>query len=146
MTERLSLEEFRLSGLIDQARFGKARTSTHAQTKQDKKPNRNGKYNASKVVTNDRTYDSKLEAKRAHDLEMLQMCNEISDLKFQVSFDLQVNSSPICKYIADFTYLDKHGNYIVEDAKGAETAIYKLKKKLMLACHGIKIFEYKKGF
>jgi hypothetical protein len=33
-----------------------------------------------------------------------------------------------------------HGD-IVEDSKGVRTPVYKLKKKLMLACHGIEIRE-----
>ena len=46
-----------------------------------------------------------------------------------------------CEYIADFVYTDKDGNTIVEDAKGVRTPEYKIKRKLMLYRHGIKIKE-----
>jgi hypothetical protein len=46
-----------------------------------------------------------------------------------------------CKYIADFVYRDRDGNRVVEDCKGFRTPVYKLKKKLMLHVHGIRIVE-----
>lgn len=46
-----------------------------------------------------------------------------------------------CVYYADFVYIDKDGNKVVEDAKGVRTEAYKIKKKLMLYRHGIKIVE-----
>lgn len=47
----------------------------------------------------------------------------------------------ICTYKADFVYKDQHGNEVVEDVKGYRERIYLIKKKLMLACHGIEIVE-----
>ena len=55
--------------------------------------------------------------------------------------DIERSRHKIAKYVADFTYEDKHGNLVVEDVKGRATATYRLKKKLMLACHGIEIVE-----
>ena len=49
-----------------------------------------------------------------------------------------------CKYIADFVYIDKEtGKTVVCDTKSEATKIpaYKIKKKLMLAVHGLKITE-----
>ena len=46
-----------------------------------------------------------------------------------------------CVYYADFVYKDKDGNAVVEDAKGVRTEAYKIKKKLMLYVHKIKIKE-----
>ena len=47
-----------------------------------------------------------------------------------------------CAYYADFTYIDKRtGETVVEDVKGVRTPEYKLKRKLMLYVHGIKIKE-----
>ena len=42
--------------------------------------------------------------------------------------------------MADFTYYE-NGEYVVEDCKGYRTDTYKLKKKLMLWVHGIRIKE-----
>jgi len=76
----------------------------------------------------------------------------IRNLRTQVSFDLKVNDQLICRYIADFVYEvnptgvngqplqfgDGHFTTI-EDFKGVSTAIFKLKAKLMLACHDIEV-------
>ena len=45
-----------------------------------------------------------------------------------------------CRYIADFVYSDE-GFTVVEDAKGMRTDVYKIKKKLMLQVHGIRVQE-----
>ena len=45
-------------------------------------------------------------------------------------------------YYADFCYYTQDdGKFHVEDAKGMKTEVYKIKKKLMLYIHGIRIEE-----
>lgn len=46
-------------------------------------------------------------------------------------------------YIADFVYIDKDGNTVVEDTKSVATKTkdYVIKRKLMLWRHGIKVQE-----
>ena len=72
----------------------------------------------------------------------------IKDLERQIKYDIVVNGEKICKYVADFRYnqIEEDGSQkeIVEDAKGVETADFKLKKKLMKAVHGIEIKLSKK--
>ena len=63
---------------------------------------------------------------------------KIGYLQLQVPFELCVNETIICKYVADFVYC-KDGREIVEDFKGIETAVFKNKKKLMKAIHGIDV-------
>ena len=46
-----------------------------------------------------------------------------------------------CAYIADFVYKDAEGRLVVEDTKGVRTPDYIIKRKLMLAVHGIQIQE-----
>lgn len=46
-----------------------------------------------------------------------------------------------CTYIADFVYPDHDGTIHVVDAKGHRTDVYRIKKKLMLKVHGIRIEE-----
>lgn len=75
-------------------------------------------------------------------LKLLRFTGDISDLRLQVPYEIIVNGQKICKYIADFVYT-KNGNVVVEDVKGFPTAVYKLKKKLMKAVHGIEIQEVK---
>jgi hypothetical protein len=43
-------------------------------------------------------------------------------------------------YVADFVYTE-NGKLVVEDCKGCRTEVYKLKKKMTLYFHGIKIKE-----
>jgi hypothetical protein len=100
----------------------------------------NSKYNSQWCEA----YGHKFQSKWERDLFLVnlsrQQAGEISDLRLQVTFHLNVNGVHVCDYIADFTYLE-NGKMIVEDAKGVVTDVYALKKKLMLACHGIRIRE-----
>ena len=108
-------------------------------------------------------FDSKAEFNRWCELRLLERGGKISGLKRQVEFELiptqrETNTEVYkagpqkglpkpgaviekpCKYVADFTYY-QNGKYIVEDAKGCKTEAYKIKKKLMLYVHGIRITE-----
>lgn len=64
----------------------------------------------------------------------------ISGLRRQVSFVLRVNDVLVCRYRPDFVYVEGDRR-IVEDVKGILTPVYRLKKKLMLAVHGIEVRE-----
>lgn len=88
-------------------------------------------------------HKSKKEARRCTELHVLLRGGLISELEAhpQPRFDLVVNEVPICAYIADFRYRDSDGDVVVEDTKGWKTAEYKLKNRLMLACHGIDVKE-----
>ena len=108
------------------------------------------KYNNHKTVVDGVTFDSMAEAKRWHELVMLQRAGIITDLRRQVSFELvpsvkffgATRATPALRYIADFGYTDvATGRKTVEDKKGALTAVYKIKKHLMKALLGIDILE-----
>lgn len=101
------------------------------------------KYNAKKVEVGGILFDSKHEAQRWQELQILQRAGVISQLKRQVRFDLvpPQGSERGVYYVADFTYLDKSGKFVVEDAKGFKTPEYIIKRKLMLWLHKIKIRE-----
>lgn len=88
-------------------------------------------------------FDSKGEMERWAALSLLQRAGEIVNLLRQVTYSLDVNGVHICNYIADFEYRERSDSYgktrlVVEDWKGFKTPAYHLKKKLMLAIHGIK--------
>src|SRR5215472_9296772 len=100
------------------------------------------KYRNRPTTIDNITFASRLEARRYSELALLQWSGHISDLQTQVPYDLQVNGVHVCTYVADFTYRDEYGVQHIEDAKGIATSVYKLKKKLMRACHGIDIEEY----
>lgn len=108
------------------------------------------KYHNKKVTWNGVTYDSKKECKRHQELLLLQRAGAIRGLERQVPFELIPSQRDpetgkvierACVYVADFTYYDDAGRYIVEDAKGFRTPEYKIKRKLLLKVHGIRIKE-----
>lgn len=96
---------------------------------------------------------SKKEADRAATLKLLERAGKIKDLQEQVTYTLipaqfegeGKNGHCVelaCKYVADFVYTDvETGETVVEDTKGFRTDVYKIKRKLMLKVHGIKIKE-----
>lgn len=97
------------------------------------------KYNARRVTVDGHTFDSKAEARRYNQLRLLQRVGDIADLELQPSFELQPGFTDASgkrqraiHYIADFAYTLPDGRRIVEDVKGVETAVFKLKRKLFL--------------
>lgn len=121
------------------------------------------KYGNKKYTVDGITFDSMREAHRYQELRALQKAGIIQELKLQVKFVLiptqRAESTEVykkgknkgkpklgkvleneCSYYADFTYLE-NGILVVEDAKGVRTEVYRIKKKLMLKVHGIKIKE-----
>ena len=80
-------------------------------------------------------FDSTKEAKRYRELELLEMAGEISNLELQPRFLLQESFRKNGKtyrkieYVADFKYIEK-GKTIVEDVKGLQTDVFKIKHKL----------------
>ena len=106
---------------------------------------RRGKYDAQKTTVDNIRFHSKKEANRYGELKMLQLAGAIRGLELQVKYPLIVHNHLICSYVADFRY-DEHLNgswlRVVEDTKGYRTREYRLKKKLMLAIHGIEIREH----
>lgn len=100
------------------------------------------KYGNVKTVVDNITFDSKKEAARYQELRILVRTGEISDLELQKRIPITIDGIKVCTYIADFVYkVRSGGETIIEDAKGYKTAIYRLKKKLVKACHGIEITE-----
>ena len=89
-------------------------------------------------------HQSGLEARRCDELHVMQAGGLIVDLDAhpQPRFDLAVNGVDVCDYHADFRYRDVQSNrVVVEDAKGMRTREYEIKRRLMLAIHGIDVQE-----
>ena len=101
------------------------------------------KYNNTKIRVDGRLFDSKAEAARWQELQMLERAGEITELERQVEYELipKQKGERAVKYIADFRYKDHEGETVVEDTKGVRTPVYILKRKLMLRVHGIRIRE-----
>ena len=106
------------------------------------------KYRNKETTIDGITFQSKREATRYAELQLLQRAGEIFDLQRQVPFTLipkQVRDGKVierpCVYKADFVYKEKDGTEVVEDVKGVCTKEYRIKKKLMLWQFGIVVRE-----
>jgi hypothetical protein len=93
------------------------------------------KYRNKKVQVDMYVFDSIAESVRYKELKLLERAGEISELTLQPRFLLQEafrkngKSYRKIEYIADFMYL-LNGKYIVEDVKGIQTDVFKLKHKI----------------
>jgi hypothetical protein len=101
---------------------------------------RRNKYANEATVVHGVRFASRREARRWLELKLLEGAGLIVELRRQVRFELVVNEVPVCAYLADFVYRE-NGELIVEDSKGVRTREYRLKARLMRACHGIIIRE-----
>jgi hypothetical protein len=97
------------------------------------------KYKNVKVKIDDIKFDSKAESERYAELRILEKAGMISNLILQPKFELQTkfryNSKAVSAiyYIADFSYSDpSEEKIIVEDVKGMETDVFKIKRKMFL--------------
>ncbi len=118
------------------------------------------KYHNRKVTVDGITFDSIKEANRYKELKVLERAGQVHDLQLQVKFKLipaqrewtdETTKSGKPKkgkliekevsYYADFTYRNRYGLLVVEDAKGYKTPEYILKRKMMLYFHGIRVRE-----
>ena len=107
------------------------------------------KYHAKKTEVDGIVFDSKKEAKRYSELKFLEQSGEIvfpeewRQVRFEIipAFTHNGKKYRASYYVADFVYYTKDGEMVVEDVKGVKTALYNLKKKLVLWKHGIEIKE-----
>jgi hypothetical protein len=112
---------------------------------------RRNKYGAKRRTVDNITFASLREAARYQKLKLLLAAGEIQDLELQPAFPLVVleayRAGPrvmteVGQYIADFMYtVCATGEIVVEDAKGVRTPLYRLKKKLVQAIHGLSVTE-----
>ena len=93
------------------------------------------KYRNKKVIVDGEEFDNKKEGNRYKELKLLLKAGKISNLELQPRFLLQdgfkKNGRTFRKieYIADFKYIE-NGKTIVEDVKGMQTDVFKLKHKI----------------
>ena len=102
------------------------------------------KYGAVRTEVDGIEFDSKHEAERYRELRTMESAGIIRDLELQPRYPIVVNGEKVCDYVGDFRYWDKETEAIVvEDAKSTatKTPVYRLKKKLVLAVHGVEVVE-----
>jgi hypothetical protein len=103
-------------------------------------PSRN-KYGAKKTQVGEIKFDSKKEAYRWMELQVLERRGSITNLQRQVKIELMGQYRPLytrtgrkMKYVADFTYIDNQTEILViEDVKGFKTREYEVKRAILQA-------------
>lgn len=109
------------------------------------------KFGNKKTLVDGIVFDSGHEADRYVELKILRDAGQIRELELQPQFGIFACvlttgvGIEVASFKADFRYFDvKRDRVVVEDAKSdgtkGETA-YRLRKKLVEACHGIEIEE-----
>lgn len=118
------------------------------------------KYHSKKVSIQGEVFDSKKEARRFLELQMLEKAGRISGLQRQKKFVLvpaqyepettgprggKIKGKLLERevaYYADFVYFDEEEkDFVIEDTKGVRTPEYIIKRKLMLWLNGYQIRE-----
>lgn len=116
------------------------------------------KYGNKPITVDGVRFDGLNEHRRWCFLQLMEKAGEISNLRYHVKFELipQITKEEIVHlktkdkvvtkvvqsaryYEADFAYLNKKGEEIVEDFKGQETALFKFKAALFFYRYGKQI-------
>lgn len=82
-------------------------------------------------------FPSMAERERFARLRFLERAGEITQLRLQPAFPIVVNAKKVMTYKADFEYQTREGKRVIEDVKGIETDVFKLKRKLVEAFYGL---------
>jgi hypothetical protein len=101
---------------------------------------RGNKFRAVRTEVDGIVFASKREAKRYHELKLLEHIGAISGLELQPAYDITVNCQHICTVKLDFRYVDNSTfSRVIEDSKGVDNPLSRLKRKLVEAQHGIEV-------
>lgn len=101
------------------------------------KPKAAHKYNAKRAELDGHRFDSQAEARRYAELRLMEREGLVHDIRLQPRFVLQESFKDTTgaryraiEYRADFQYTETSGCVVVEDVKGVDTPVWKLKEKL----------------
>lgn len=111
---------------------------------------RRSKYGAKRTKIDGVTFDSKAEARHYLELKALEKAGKIEKLVCHPAYRIEFNGTFICRVELDFTFFEKvdsrahcrtDSGYleVFEDVKGVDTAVSRLKRKLLKAFYGIEV-------
>lgn len=94
------------------------------------------KYGAKKTEYNGRRYDSKLEARVAQELDLRMKAGEFVEVIPQYRIKLYVylpdgKPADLFTYICDFRCEKPDGSFLLVEAKGKETELFRVKKRIL---------------
>lgn len=122
--------------------FGKITSKDLKRTLAELKSSKPRKYRNKPTMVDGIRFDSKKEAKRWGELQLLLHARKINNLVGRPKLEIRINDFLICNYQADFGYTE-NDVLVIEDVKSKPTMtpVYRLKKKLVRAIYGIEIRE-----
>jgi hypothetical protein len=110
------------------------------------------KYRAQPTVVDGIRFDSKKEARRWQELNLLKKAGKVDGIILQPRFLIEVNGTPVkirserypngrkVVYVADFSYWDvDEQDRVIEDVKGMDTPVSRLKRALVEAIYGYQV-------
>jgi 1,4-alpha-glucan branching enzyme len=92
------------------------------------------KYHAVPTVIDGKRFASKAEANRYLELKLLAQAGEITDLVTQPKFIIWECGKEKITYVGDFSYRENY-RHVVEDIKGIETPVFRIKAKMFRAVY-----------
>jgi hypothetical protein len=107
------------------------------------KPAKPNKYRNRPVVVDGIRFASEREGRRYSELKLMERAGEIANLRLQPRYQLRVGGVLVTTYVGDFSFDERIAEGVwkpvTEDAKGVETDVFKIKRKLLKACLGIDV-------
>jgi hypothetical protein len=111
---------------------------------------RGNKYGAVKVTVDGHEFASKAESRRYLTLKAMQARGEISGLTLQPAFPIVIDGKPLrirstrgigrqVKPIMDFEYTTKEGVRVIEDRKGFDNPLSRLKRALVEHVYNVRV-------
>src|SRR4030067_790114 len=97
------------------------------------------KHNAVPLNVDGHHFDSTVEAMRYGTLAILLRAGQITELVVHPVYPITINKQRVCVVELDFSYRDEKGLPRVEDVKGQDTALSKLKRKMVEAAYGFEV-------
>ena len=110
------------------------------------------KYGAKRTEVDGISFDSQREARHYLELKTRERFRDIRDLKLQPRYKTEINGEPLkirsrgfpggrtVTYVADFRYVvTATGETVVEDIRGLDTPVARLKRALVEHLYGIRI-------
>lgn len=94
------------------------------------------KYGNKRTEYNGRQYDSKYEARVAQELDLRSKAGEFTEIEAQFRIKLYVylpdgSKADLFTYICDFRSHRPDGTYLLTEAKGHVTEVYRTKRKIL---------------
>ena len=97
-----------------------------------------GRYYAKKTRVDGYLFDSKMEARRYEQLKLLERAKTIERLAVHPKWEINLDKTWICDVEMDFSYME-NGKVVIEDVKGHDNVLSKLKRRLFEAKYGLQV-------